>query len=332
MRVLIISGFLGAGKTTFINELIRRSREQLVVLENEYGSADVDQQILEDQADVWDLTEGCVCCTKSADLNASVMTIESTLEPEVLIVEPSGVGALSNVIRNLRRIEYDRIKLLRPLTVVDAEHFVQNCADFPDIYQDQIRASGTVMISKPDNPDPDLLSRVESAVKELNPNAAVLPRHYTKMPREWWDSILVTAYDGGLLAEVDESTLDLETCTVKNCRVDSPVTLLWILEQAVRGRFGEIRRAKGLLPAGKDWVRFDIADGSISIMGLDGDIETKSAQCVFIGRGLDRLLIRDIFTEPEFLFFQKSRRGPGVSLTGREKRIKAGITHKQIEV
>ena len=136
MNVLIISGFLGAGKTTFIRELIKRTDGRLVILENEYGSADVDQQVIkaEDKADVWDLTEGCVCCTKSADFNASVLTIESTLEPELLVVEPSGVGALSNVIRNLRKIEYERIVLLRPLTIVDADHFAHDCKEFPDIY------------------------------------------------------------------------------------------------------------------------------------------------------------------------------------------------------
>lgn len=305
MKILIISGFLGAGKTTFIKELIRRTDKRLVVLENEYGSADIDQQLIgnDDQADVWDLTEGCVCCTKSADLNASVVTIESTLEPEFLIVEPSGVGALGNVIRNLRKIEYERIALLRPLTIVDAEHFMQDCMEFPDICESQIKAAGTVVISKPDNPDPQLFDIVEAKVREINPDAELIPRHYTKMPQDWWDSLLVTAPDGRDLKEVDESALDLETYTIANCRAYSPVSLLWLLEQAVRGRFGEILRAKGVMPAGKDWVSFDIVNGKISIAGVGGIPENMKPECTWIGRAIDRLLLRKFLADPKFLLF-----------------------------
>lgn len=136
MKILIVSGFLGAGKTTFIKELTKRCKGDFVILENEYGNSAVDQQILQqqDNADVWNLTEGCVCCTKSADMNASIATIESTLEPEFLIVEPSGVGALSNIIRNLKKIEYDRIQLLRPITVLNAQNFIQNYEQYGDVY------------------------------------------------------------------------------------------------------------------------------------------------------------------------------------------------------
>lgn len=306
MKILIVSGFLGAGKTTFLRELIRRSSKRLVVLENEYGSTDVDQQVIgsDDRADVWDLTEGCICCTKSADLNASVVTIESTLEPEFLLIEPSGVGALSNVIRNLQRIEYERITLLRPLTIVDAEHFAYDSQAFADIYRDQIRTAGTVVISKPDHPDPALRSQIEEKVHEINPRASILPCHYTKMPDVWWESLLETAYDGTVLQQTDEGGIDLETYTQKGCTVDSPATLLCLLEQAVRGRFGQIVRAKGLLPAGKDWVRFDIVEGRISIEGLG--IETGrpapqnlSPECVWIGRAIDRLALAGLLADPK---------------------------------
>lgn len=116
MKVLVVSGFLGAGKTTFIQEMISRSHERLVVLENEYGSTDIDQQIIRtsDAASVWDLTEGCICCTKSADLAASVITIENTVRPDFLIVEPSGVAALSNVIANLKKSNTKELRFSGP--------------------------------------------------------------------------------------------------------------------------------------------------------------------------------------------------------------------------
>lgn len=80
MKVLLISGFLGAGKTTFIKELIQRTGKNFVVLENEYGTVDLDSDELQtDSVMVWELTEGCVCCTVKANFATSIMTIENTL-------------------------------------------------------------------------------------------------------------------------------------------------------------------------------------------------------------------------------------------------------------
>lgn len=296
MNVLIISGFLGAGKTTFIKELIRQTDRKFVVLENEYGSTDVDQQVLnsDSDADVWDLTEGCICCTKSADLNASVMTIESTLSPEFLIVEPSGIGALSNVIRNLQKIEYERITLLRPITIVDGESFERYYLEFADIYRDQLKTAGTVAISKPDRADEASYSAVRKVLDEINPNAEMLPCHYTQMPKEWWESLLATAYSGEKLETPEEAETDLETYTLNWCSVNSPVELLWILESAMAGRFGQVIRAKGILPYNRDWLKFDIAGGRAAISGMEEEArEGLKAECVWIGRGLDRFAIKD---------------------------------------
>ena len=106
MRVLVISGFLGAGKTTFIQELVRRTGKDVVIYENEYGEADVDAQAL--RADVpdlkvWESVERCICCSGRQDFASSVLTISNTLDPDYLIVEPTGVARLSNVQGNVGR-------------------------------------------------------------------------------------------------------------------------------------------------------------------------------------------------------------------------------------
>jgi G3E family GTPase len=297
MKILIVSGFLGAGKTTFIKELIKRTGKEVVVLENEYGSTDIDEQVLSSQEDtnVWDLTEGCICCTKSADLNASIMTIESTLEPEYLIVEPSGVGALSNVIRNLQKIEYERITLLKPLTIVDAVNFSHDLQAFEDVYKDQIKVTGSIVISKPEQCPVESYEEIEKAVHAINPDAEILQQHYTKMPQEWWDSLLKTSYKGNVLEEVGEAELELESCTVRDGNVISPLELLWILEKALYGGYGNVVRAKGILKAGKEWIRYDLAGGRIAITGYEEANEKTKGECVFIGQGLDRIgLLMDL--------------------------------------
>lgn len=301
MKVLVVSGFLGAGKTTFIQEMISRSHERLVILENEYGSTDIDQQIIRtsDEASVWDLTEGCICCTKSADLSASVITIENSVRPDFLIVEPSGVAALSNVIFNLKKIEYERITVLRPVTIVDAESFMQNLKQYPDIFPDQIKSAGTVAISKPDHPDSDLVEAVKRKITELNPKADILHGHYREAGDDWWKSLFKIPCTGPQDNEEPGRTLDLETYTVTGCCIPSPVHLLIVLEQAIRGAFGFIVRAKGILPAGREWLRFDIVNGRISIEGYDNSSLKSKAECVWIGRGIDRLKISGYFSRPK---------------------------------
>ena len=128
---------------------------------------------------------------------------------------------------------------------------------------------------------------------EVNPDAEILPCHYTKMPKTWWESLLTTAYSGEILEDPADTETDLETYTVNWCSVTSPVELLWILEAAMAGRFGQVIRAKGILPYDKYWLKFDIAGGRASIRGIGEDRqESLKAECVWIGRGLDRLAIK----------------------------------------
>ncbi len=313
MKILIISGFLGAGKTTFIKELIRKTGESFVVLENEYGQTDVDEQILSktDQADVWGLTEGCVCCTKSSDMISSVIAIENVISPEYLIVEPSGIGLLSNVIRNLRKIEYERITLLKPITIIDALGFSYDRQNFTDVYEDQIRTAGTVLISKPDHPDPEMVAEVAKAVEELNPDAELLSGHYTAQDPEWFRDLLRVTWSGEIAPIASDADVGLETCTIKGCSVSSPVEMLAILDNAIREKYGQVIRAKGILPAGKEWIRFDIAGGRICITGFSEEedegsgLDPDNAESVWIGRGLDRFALMELMNR-ESLVLRKT--------------------------
>jgi len=121
MKILVISGFLGAGKTTFIKELSKRAIEKPVILENEYAAINVDENILSEEKDlrIWESTENCICCSGKADFASDILTISNTLDPGYLVVEPTGVGFLSKVIENIRSVEYERISMLSPVTVID---------------------------------------------------------------------------------------------------------------------------------------------------------------------------------------------------------------------
>ena len=109
MKILIVTGFLGAGKTTFIRRLSRNIGKRFVILENEYGAAGIDGARLgkdvAEEGNIWEMTEQCICCSGKKDFASSVLTIANAVDPEYLIVEPTGVGRLSKIIENLKQIE-----------------------------------------------------------------------------------------------------------------------------------------------------------------------------------------------------------------------------------
>lgn len=180
MKILVISGFLGAGKTTFIKELAKRTKQDFAVMENEYGAVGVDGGLLSGTQDdsgaplnIWELTEGCICCTRKSDFATSVLTIANTIDPEYLVVEPTGVGMLSKIMENIRMIQYERIFLLSPITILDGEHFEQSLEKFPDICRDQIQTAGTILISKREQADEEERRQMEARIRAINPGSGM---------------------------------------------------------------------------------------------------------------------------------------------------------------
>ena len=293
MKVLVISGFLGAGKTTFIRELSQRTGRDFAVMENEYGQVGIDGSVLEQDApelNIFELTEGCICCSMKSDFATSVLTIANTVDPEFLIVEPTGVGLLSRIIENLNQIQYERITLLSPITILDGNSFEQYRKDYPDILIDQISSAPTVLISKMESSDEDEIAKVGNRLRELAPNAEIVTEHYSRKPDSWWNGLLEKGLSGPLPKTLD-ADLDMENLGLKDVALDSPDKLLLLLNGVVSGVFGRICRAKGYMKAGESWLRFDVAGNRYSITGCE---EMDESRAVFIGNDLKRSWLRNI--------------------------------------
>ncbi len=312
MKVLVISGFLGAGKTTFIKELIKRTKRQIVVLENEYGEVNLDAKEIRTGSDmkVYEFSDGCVCCTMKDGFVSSLMTISSTLDPEILIVEPTGIGKLGNIIKTVKDYEYERIKLLSPITVVSPDSFAQYRAEYPDIYLDQIENAAQIVFSKCEQASAQLLSEMAQQINKIAPDAAILPQHYSRNAQAWWEDLLLSESD----REAAESapTLPVQKpaeLTLSNTRLSHPGLLVLLLESILRGEYGGIIRAKGVVDCGAFSLRFDVADNRYSIIEAD---QTDTAQSVFIGKNIDQQKLRRYFNikSAVSLFGQMSRRKP----------------------
>lgn len=196
MKILIVSGFLGAGKTTFIKRLARNVDQRFAILENEYGAAGIDgarlgQNRQGTQKNVWEMTEQCICCIGKKDFAASVLTIANVVDPEYLIVEPTGVGSLARIIENLRQIEYERIQLLSPVTIVDVYSYRRYMAEYPELYQDQIRSADTIIVSKTEACQAEEKQRIQKFLQEINSQAKIITDYASTMTREDYQSLLL---------------------------------------------------------------------------------------------------------------------------------------------
>lgn len=307
MRILVVSGFLGAGKTTFIKELARRTREDFSVMENEYGQVGIDGQLLAEKEmpesgeedagklNIWELTEGCICCSMKSDFASSILTIANTIDPEYLIVEPTGVGMLSNVMNNIRLIQYERISLLSPITILDGNSFDRYCQEFPAIYRDQIASAGCVLVSKMEGADRQTLEQLEQSIRQINPDAEIFTTHYSANPDSWWESLLSCPVDPTQKLPGKAETPDLQNLGLTEVSLPSGNQLLLFLQGVVAGVFGDICRAKGYLPVGSGeqtaWLRFDVVDHNYSITGIEAMPDSRA---VLIGKGLKKNWLREV--------------------------------------
>lgn len=298
MKILVVSGFLGAGKTTFIKELAQKTKRDFVVMENEYGEVGIDKTLLDEdkKINIWELTEGCICCSMKSDFASSILTIANTLDPEYLVVEPTGVGVLSNVIHNIRQIEYERISLLSPVTIVDANSFDHYMRDYRDIFEDQLKAAGTIVISKRSFDTLEEMQKLISRIQSINPDAQIQAEHYSCMELEWWETLLHTDLNGNVIVQDQLNTPNLLSLGLTNISLPGPNHLVWFLERLIRGDFGIICRSKGFIDVGGQLLRFDVVDDRYTITGFE---ECELPKSVFIGpkikrRELRKLLLREL--------------------------------------
>lgn len=297
MKILIISGFLGAGKTTFIKELAKRTKKEIAIFENEYGAEGVDGDILKEatEVNIWELTEGCVCCSAKGDFASSVLTIANTVNPEFLVIEPTGVAMLSNLINNLKQIEYEHIKLMAPISIADALSLDRYKNEFPEIYKDQIRFADTVILSKSEHLTDREANKLNEEISQINNSCNVISKHYSTLPNSWWDSILVKYLDGSIeIPKKDEFDNVFDSFSLEHISIRSVEKFIIFLENLIRGIYGNVFRAKGGFSIKGLAIRFDVADSRYQV---EVDTNNISNKVVFIGTDIKKQKIREIFFE-----------------------------------
>ncbi len=200
-KIDIISGFLGAGKTTFIKKMIEEAfvGEKLVLIENEFGEVGIDGGFLKDSGiEITEMNSGCICCSLVGDFGKNLNEVITKFHPDRILIEPSGVGKLSDVMKSVIDVEKEQdVKLNALVTVVNAKKASKQMKAFGEFFNNQIEFATTIVLSRTQSTTPEQLELCVKQMQELNGKAAIITTP--------WDAI-----KGGQILKVMEGQDSLE--------------------------------------------------------------------------------------------------------------------------
>ncbi len=199
-KIDIFSGFLGAGKTTLIKKLLSEvfTGEQIVIIENEFGEIGIDSGFLKEAGvKITEMNQGCICCSLVGDFGTALKEVIETYNPDRILIEPSGVGKLSDVIKAVEGLQLDNIKLNSYTTIADATKVKIYSKNFGEFYNNQIENANAIILSRTDNISEEKLEKAVALIREHNQNAVIVTTP--------WNDI-----DGKVILSAMEKTDSLE--------------------------------------------------------------------------------------------------------------------------
>ena len=294
MKILLVSGFLGAGKTTFIKEMAKNINLEFVVLENEYADIGIDGDFLDEKnLNVWEMSEGCICCSMKGDFKSSIKKIYFEINPEYLVIEPTGVGMLSSIIENIREINNNDIEILSPLTLIDITSFNEYLETFNNFFIDNLKNTGKVILTKLENYNPFDIENIKNEISKINNNLEIITDDYRTFPKEWFGEILNKNIDN---KSIDKNFslkthINLRTFSKENINLKTMDELGLLLNRLVNGDFGKIYRAKGIVKIDGYWGKFNLVYKNFEMEPIT---DAKGTKIVIIGNNLDIDNLKDI--------------------------------------
>lgn len=326
IKIDIISGFLGAGKTTLIKKLLseKQGAEKLVIIENEFGEIGIDGGILRNSnVEVREINSGCICCTLMGDFSRAIEEVSKKYKPDRILIEPSGVGKLSDIIKVCNTPELSKVIAVNMLiTVVDALKFDIYLNNFGEFFENQIKHAKTIILSRTQKIDNIRLQEIVNLIKKINNKANIVTTP--------WDSIsanlIISAAEQDTLAFHEKELAEIKKVVLKRpskhggCKcggshecghghsadevfdvwgsetpkkynIEELKSMLGSLDNS--GQYGIILRGKGILQTtDNSWVQFDYTPGEIAIREAGADYTGR--MCI-IGKALKKSELAILF-------------------------------------
>jgi G3E family GTPase len=281
MKTTIVSGMLGAGKTSFIRHLLRKTDERVVVLVNDFGQAGIDGEIFSaDGIETVELPSGCVCCSLKFDLMTTLARTVETFSPDHIVIEPSGVAAPSGVIEAL----FDAgIRQATVVSVVDATEFAELHAlgMYDSHLKDQIVNADVVLVNKTDIADAGQADLAVRIVEDVNPHALVFRTVHAALNEPLPDPAPV--YNTIARAEAPRH---LDALSIRPSGDPAPAEIERLFTDMLSGRYGDVVRAKALIQTADGPFRFDLASGRVDSSRFGRAVLEN--RVVVIGSGLKK--------------------------------------------
>ena len=311
-KIDIFSGFLGAGKTTLIKKMIEEAYpgEKLAVIENEFGEINIDSGFLKDSGIyVSEMSAGCICCSLVGDFSRALKEVHQQHHPDRILIEPSGVGKLSDVIAAVKNTaaEEPELCLNSYVTVADATKVKTYIKNFGEFYNNQIESAGAIILSRTQKLSQEKLEAAVSLLRDKNPDAVILTTPWDQMTGK----TILSAVEGASLSGETMKAVRREhgeRAGSDQYRRADDVFTSWgeetprsysrerieeILTALDSGEYGNVIRAKGIVPCGSGrWIHFDYVPAERDIRF--GPADYTGRLCV-IGEGLQEDQLRRLF-------------------------------------
>lgn len=306
MEIQIISGFLGTGKTTFLNKYLPLLSGLTAIVENEFGEVGLDGALLKEDVPVKELSAGCICCSLALDLQEGIVEIANKYKPDRIVIEPSGIGKLSDVMSACEKargkVDIDITKRIVLVDACDCELFVE---DFGQFYSNQIEYANIIFLSNVQEATEEEMQGAFETIRKLNTETIIYEGDFRELEGEELLAILEK------ITSVSESQKGLENDEDDDMEVElSPMNQLFsnvtvedadpMTEEEIRElltgfakeEFGYVLRAKGIVPAidGGKW-HFDYTVSKQSYEKYEQK-DDKINRVIVIGSGLNKRLLR----------------------------------------
>ncbi|EDS77533.1 cobalamin synthesis protein CobW [Clostridium botulinum C str. Eklund] len=313
-KIDIFSGFLGAGKTMLIKKLIKEelNKEKIVIIENEFGEVGIDGAILkETKIEVKEINAGCICCTIVNDFTKAIKEITEKFHPDRIIIEPSGVAKLSEILETLKREELKEIVSINiVMTVVDILKFDMYLKNFSDFYKNQIANAKTIILSRTQLTSNDNILKVTNEIKKINGDATIIttPWHditainILESTNKEKESIikkfnlLITPKNVKIKKVATKTNETFQFCSIETPKEFSKEKLRKIFDMLEKdSSLGHILRGKGIVKNDlKEWMQFNYVPGELT---FEKSFPEYTSLICIIGSNLNKVAIKALFAK-----------------------------------
>jgi G3E family GTPase len=304
-KVDIISGFLGAGKTTFIRKMMQDlySRDQVVILENEFGKINIDKETLGREGyTVKPIHASCICCTGILDLTTGIKDILREFGPDRIIIEPTGIAKLSDVKKILLSKELNELcDIDHVITIVDARNYRARIMVSKDFFENQLRSSEVIFLSKTDGMDTESINNVETEIQKIQPSGLIVKQPWDEISASQLKTLIEykneTKGNGHQVRMLQYHNNDFESYEIITEHAIASEVIKNFLKEAEHGAYGEVHRVKGIFcNTDGNWLSVEFVPGEVILLPIERDkVTTAQSMLCILGRELQRDKLDHIF-------------------------------------